>query len=213
MLRDLKQSTNFEECALCRNGDFPANANLLLSANSKVTCEDIYLELSILNKSINTGQCLKKTTQYRNICCISSLRSSFLPSLSTLAGLLFFGFFARRLFSSRRIRTASGDDESVDEVSMDYTDIDDDTKITRDSRCTKNAESSSGSKSTNGNPNRGRKKSFRDDDTLFSFQSTIRSLISTPPKRKKKLRKVTSKSKTARKIPKNEAKPLPTQLV
>jgi hypothetical protein len=212
MLRDLKQSTNFEECALCRNGDFPANAKLKLSENSQVTCEDIYLELSLLNKSINKGQCLKKTTQYRNICCVSTA-SSFLHSLSTLAGLLFFCGFARRLFSSRRIRTASGDDESVDEVSMDYTDMDDDTKITRDSRRTKNAESPSGAKSPNGNPNRGRKKFFRDDDTLFSFQSTIRSLISTPPKRKKKLRKVTSKSKTARKIPKNEAKPLPTQLV
>lgn len=209
----MQQSVYFEECALCRNGDFPANARLKVNENSRVTCEDIYSDLAALNKSTNKSQCLKKTTQYRSLCCESS-GSSFPHSLSTLAGVLLVFGFARRLFSSRRIRTAPVGAAAgpVNDISVDYTNMDDGTKTTRDSALdANNKEGSSGSGFIKG----GNKRSYPDDDTLFSFQSTIKSLISTPPHRKNKLQKGRSKckSKNGRKTPRKEERHVPTQLV
>eukprot|EP00980_Cylindrotheca_fusiformis_P003334 scaffold746_cov123-Cylindrotheca_fusiformis.AAC.22 len=181
--------------------------------NSQVTCKDIYLDLGTLNKSTNRNQCLQKTTQYRSMCCTASPTSSDSHTLSLIAGLLLFAGFVRRIFSSRRIRTAPqhGDEESVDEISIDYADMEDGgdsgAKPKRDSKHTESKKKSCGSKI----PSEKTKGCGRKNDTLFSLQSTIKSLISTPPHRKKQQRRTESKEK--RKVSRKENIPLQTQLV
>ena len=144
--RELKQSRNFqnfEACNLCKNGDYPINAKVRPSESSSTKCEDIYLDLTTLDKHTNPYQCSQKMGNYRRVCCEEKHGPSPMTALSTVAGVLLVYSFVRRIISRRRARMrqrksrqGSSTDPSVatsidEEISIDYTDMDDDeTEVT-----------------------------------------------------------------------------------
>lgn len=235
--RELNRNYNneFEVCPLCKNGEFPKNADVKPSENSESKCEDIYLDLLSLNKNTSPYACQQKMAKYRMVCCEDDFdETSKMTALSTVAGVVLLYSFVRRIVKRRRARMRRrmaqkgmnqdpAEDTSIeDEISIDYMDMEDETHITKstglftsleeeekaekEAQATRDAEnqkksaikkSKEPSRSTR-QTKRGRRYKIIDDETFFSLQSSINSLLYTKPKRKQKRTK--AKSRTAREM-------------
>lgn len=194
----------FEACSLCSNGEPPKNKKLKVDDNDGTTCGDLYLDLVALNKNINAYQCVRKTTEFRHLCCEASSGNTFKHSLSAAAGLFFFWFFVKKRTcrtgpkrNSHNESDEASEGTADEDVSMEYKEMEEGPQKPKKAR--------------------GRKKkrlSRDDDDDSPSLLSALAAaLLSDPSRPERKLRKVRSKSKTVRKISQPLEQPARTQLV